>query len=267
MPAWNGLRTGVNGTRGMCLRHFGPAYADRKAPEPAKFWKTLRTSSGPERQKGKQGDQATGPTSPSTTGKPSSFTNFPSKPKTSSSRNPRGAKTDAGSGRISAPSKPRLCWMHPHDPCSHLRTLGRCGNQLAQSGAGRKPFGRHLERAEPQGIGSFERAGRRSNRPVPTKLPSAWREAHELRQLIRDGGTQEPIKRGALSEESIQIAETADLLLADYQLSGAASGGIALLDSAAFSRIRSTLKSHRFIRNSKPTNWSQATLCSPVDET
>ena len=37
---------------------------------------------------------------------------------------------------------------------------------------------------------------------------------------------------GALSEESIQIAETADLLLADYQLSGAASGGIALLDSA-----------------------------------
>lgn len=37
---------------------------------------------------------------------------------------------------------------------------------------------------------------------------------------------------GTLSEESIQIAETADLLLADYQLSGAASGGIALLDSA-----------------------------------
>lgn len=37
---------------------------------------------------------------------------------------------------------------------------------------------------------------------------------------------------GILTPESIQVAETADLLLADYQLSGAASGGLTLLDSA-----------------------------------
>ena len=37
---------------------------------------------------------------------------------------------------------------------------------------------------------------------------------------------------GALSDESIKIAETADLLLGDYQLSGTASAGITLLDSA-----------------------------------
>ena len=37
---------------------------------------------------------------------------------------------------------------------------------------------------------------------------------------------------GTLSAESIQVAETADLLLADYQLSGPASGGLTILDSA-----------------------------------
>lgn len=37
---------------------------------------------------------------------------------------------------------------------------------------------------------------------------------------------------GTLSAESIQVAETADLLLADYQLSDSASGGLTLLDSA-----------------------------------
>jgi hypothetical protein len=37
---------------------------------------------------------------------------------------------------------------------------------------------------------------------------------------------------GTLSAESIKVAETADLLLADYQLSDSASGGLTLLDSA-----------------------------------
>ena len=77
-----------------------------------------------------------------------------------------------------------------------------------------------------------------SNVPATVKPASSDQAALALGEKLMNSGNSfvmEELKsqsNGALSEESIQIAETADLLLADYQLSGAASGGIALLDSA-----------------------------------
>ncbi len=77
-----------------------------------------------------------------------------------------------------------------------------------------------------------------SNVPTTVKPASSDQGTLALGEKLMNSGNSfvmEELKsqsNGALSEESIQIAETADLLLADYQLSGAASGGIALLDSA-----------------------------------
>ncbi len=76
-----------------------------------------------------------------------------------------------------------------------------------------------------------------SNVPTTVKPASSDQGTLALGEKLMNSGNSfvmEELKsqsNGALSEESIQIAETADLLLADYQLSGAASGGIALLDS------------------------------------
>ena len=77
-----------------------------------------------------------------------------------------------------------------------------------------------------------------SNVPTTVKPDSSDQAALALGEKLMNSGNSfvmDELKsqsNGALSEESIQIAETADLLLADYQLSGTASGGIALLDSA-----------------------------------
>ena len=77
-----------------------------------------------------------------------------------------------------------------------------------------------------------------SNVPTTVKPDSSDQAALALGEKLMNSGNSfvmDELKsqsNGALSEESIQIAETADLLLADYQLSGAASGGITLLDSA-----------------------------------
>ena len=77
-----------------------------------------------------------------------------------------------------------------------------------------------------------------SNVPTTVKPASSDQATLALGEKLMNSGNSfvmDELKsqsNGALSEESIQIAETADLLLADYQLSGAASGGIALLDSA-----------------------------------
>ncbi len=76
-----------------------------------------------------------------------------------------------------------------------------------------------------------------SNVPTTVKPASSDQGTLALGEKLMNSGNSfvmEELKsqsNGTLSEESIQIAETADLLLADYQLSGAASGGITLLDS------------------------------------
>ncbi len=76
-----------------------------------------------------------------------------------------------------------------------------------------------------------------SNVPTTVKPASSDQGTLALGEKLMNSGNSfvmEELKsqsNGTLSEESIQIAETADLLLADYQLSGTASGGITLLDS------------------------------------
>jgi len=76
-----------------------------------------------------------------------------------------------------------------------------------------------------------------SNVPTTVKPASSDQGTLALGEKLMNSGNSfvmEELKsqsNGTLSEESIQIAETADLLLADYKLSGATSGGITLLDS------------------------------------
>ena len=77
-----------------------------------------------------------------------------------------------------------------------------------------------------------------SNVPTTVKPANSDQDALALGEKLMNSGNSFVVdelksqSNGALSDESIKIAETADLLLGDYQLSGTASAGITLLDSA-----------------------------------